>query len=1133
MRWGVLIYWSLLLFPGAVRAQIPLAAGSTVQDFNNLGTGLPTGWSVYTASTVSTLGTPASFTPAVTAWGAAGLGTDFRNSASDNLATNASTSTQASGANRAFGWRPVGGNASEVTPGRTGSLVATFASTSGFILTALSLRFFTTNDVSGSQTYQLEYRLGDTGNFTPIGTAYTTGPPFSATTISADATSLGALSNKTGPVYVRLRGTATSGASNLDTLGVDDFTLTASALPVITTQPTAQSTLAGQTVTFVVAANTTGAATYQWRKNGSAITGNASAATATLQLGAITMTSAGSYDVVVTDSVGSTTSDAATLTINKAAAAITLGVLTATYDGSPHGVSATTSPAGLAVVLSYGGNATPPTNAGTYSVTATISSADYQGSASGTLTITKAAATVMLGSLSPVYTSTPQAASAITIPAGLTVNFTYGGAASPPTNAGAHAVIGTISDVNYQGSTNGTLVIAKANQLISFPGPQQIVQAGVPVTLVATASSGLAPMTFSLVSGNGTLAGPTLTPADASPVTVRATQAGNANYNSAFADLTITPGARVSQSITFVAPDDRPANSGSFSLQATATSGLPIAFAVISGPATLSGDTLTLTGPTGPVTIRATQAGNTIFLAADDVVRPFNATTPLALPVVIFQSVDLAGFAGERLVLAATVGGFPLPTLKWRKNGADIPGATTATLEFASLAPADAGTYELQATNSVGAISSPRLSVSLQKRTQTITFETPITSASAGTGITLGATASSGLPISYAFVSGSGSLGGNVLTGIGGPIVIRATQPGNTTFAAATSVERTLSFLAGGQAPFITSPPLDQTITAGATATFQVSAIGSPPPVFQWQKDGVAIGTDPLLVLPKVTLTDAGRYTVIATNAVGTVSASANLVVQTAPTITIAPTDQSSLVGATATLNAAGTGFPSPAFQWRKNGLSIPGATNPVLTLAHLTAADAGRYDVVVSNAAGTTTSRSATVTVSLPDFSSNSTGPVATSEVPEGLEPSEAPAAERLTNFSTRGFVSPGAPLVAGFALAGKSPHRVLLRGIGPALGAAPFGMEGTLPSPRLTLFRGSAVLKTNDGWSAEPEAVVTRDVAARVGAFPLPPGSLDAAMVIYLEPGTYTAEVSGSANADGLEATGIALIEIYEVTP
>jgi hypothetical protein len=83
--------------------------------------------------------------------------------------------------------------------------------------------------------------------------------------------------------------------------------------------------------------------------------------------------------------------------ISKATATVVLGNLTQTYDGNPKGVTATTTPAGLVVTITYEGSATPPTNAGSYAVTATINDANYQGTASGTLTISQPTLSVSVG----------------------------------------------------------------------------------------------------------------------------------------------------------------------------------------------------------------------------------------------------------------------------------------------------------------------------------------------------------------------------------------------------------------------------------------------------------------------------------------------------------------------------------------------------------------------------------------------------------------------------------------------------------------------------------------------------------------------------------------------------------------
>ena len=159
----------------------------------------------------------------------------------------------------------------------------------------------------------------------------------------------------------------------------------------------------------------------------------------------------------------------------------------------------------------------------------------------GTLTITKAAASVFLSGLGATYDGTPRIVTASTSPAGLAVAITYDGSASPPTAAGSYAIVATVNETNYQGSATGTLTVAKAAQTISF-APIGSPSIDVPITLSATASSGL-PVTFSIVSGNGSIAGNTFTAHDGNAVTVRASQAGDTNYAAAPAfDQTVTAG---------------------------------------------------------------------------------------------------------------------------------------------------------------------------------------------------------------------------------------------------------------------------------------------------------------------------------------------------------------------------------------------------------------------------------------------------------------------------------------------------------------------------------------------------------------------------------------------------------------
>ena len=126
-----------------------------------------------------------------------------------------------------------------------------------------------------------------------------------------------------------------------------------------------------------------------------------------------------------------------------------------------------------------------------------------------------------------------------------------------------------------------------------------------------------------------------------------------------------------------------------------------------------------------------------------------------------------------------------------------------------------------------------------------------------------------------------------------------------------------------------------------------------------------------------------------------------------------------------------------------------------------------------------------------------------------------------RLANVSARNDVGTGNNiLIAGFVVSGADPKNMLIRAVGPGLER--FIGSGVLRDPLLKIFdSGSNLVATNDNWS--PSLQPSFDLT---GAFAIDNLSLDAALVVTLPPGAYTAQVSG---ADG--GTGQAIVEIYEL--
>lgn len=321
----------------------------------------------------------------------------------------------------------------------------------------------------------------------------------------------------------------------------------------------------------------------------------------------------------------------------------------------------------------------------------------------------------------------------------------------------------------------------KSSQSINFPVLADKVFGDAPFTLVATASL---PPSFSIVSGPATIEGATITLTGAGIVVVRASQAGNEKFAAAApVDRRFT--VKSPQSIIFDALADRSVRDSPFVLTATTSSGLSPAFSVVSGPATLVGSTVTLSG-LGDVVIRASQAGNATYAAAVSVERTF--TVRRLEQSIIFGPLGDRSISDAPFALTATANSGLRPSFSVVSGPAIFTGIWTLTLT-------GAGTVVVRASQSGNATYAAAAPVyqtfNVRKLDQSITFGT-LSDKVLGSGpFTVTAMASSGLPTVISLVSGPATVTGSTLTLTGvGTVVVRASQPGNARYSAAAHVDQ-------------------------------------------------------------------------------------------------------------------------------------------------------------------------------------------------------------------------------------------------------------------------------------------------------------------------------------------------------
>lgn len=218
----------------------------------------------------------------------------------------------------------------------------------------------------------------------------------------------------------------------------------------------------------------------------------------------------------------------------------------------------------------------------------------------------------------------------------------------------------------------------------------------------------------------------------------------------------------------------------------------------------------------------------------------------------------------------------------------------------------------------------------------------------------------------------------------------------------------------------------------------------------------------------------------------------------TPPVIASVSSGQTATAGQSVSLSVSATGTPTPTYQWYRNGFVVSGATSSTLTLNSVSTSSAGSYTVTVSNALGATTSPEIVLTVS--------------------------PSLNQRGLLTATARAETGAAIAGTFTIEGTTSKQILVRAIGPALGS--FGVPGVLADPFLTITTANGtVLGTNDDWNAASNASQISTVSQQVGAYALPSGGKDAAILRSFAPGTYHARVTAAGST-----AGVSMLEIYD---
>jgi uncharacterized repeat protein (TIGR02543 family) len=605
------------------------------------------------------------------------------------------------------------------------------------------------------------------------------------------------------------------------------------------------------------------------------------------------------------------------------------------FGSAPFAVKAPASTSGLPVTLSVksgpatiSGNTMTMTGVGTVVLAANqAGNANYTAATEvkTSFTVTKAAQTIAGFALigNKAYADLPFTVTAPVASSGLPVNLKVkSGPATISGNTVALTGVGTVilaanqaGNVNYLTAQEVTtsFAVSKATQTISaFSTITPKTFGAAPFAVTAPTSNRSLPVTLSVKSGPATISGNTVTLTGAGTVILAANQAGNANYLSAPEVTTSFTVSKATQTIgAFATIAPKVFGAAPFAVTApTSNRSLPVTLSVKSGPATISGNTVTLTGA-GTVVLAANQVGNANYLSAPEVTTSFTVSKA-AQTIDAFPTISPKTFGNAPFAVTAPTASSGLPVVLSVKSG-------PATIKGNTVTITGVGTIVLAANQAGNANNSPApevtTSFTVSKAAQTIgafTAITPKTFGAASFAVAL-PSVSSKLPVTLSVKSGPATISGNKVTITGvGTVLVAANQAGNANYEAAPEV--TTSFVVSKAAQTIRAFSKISSKTFGvAPFAITIPSASSKLPVTLSVKSGPAsisgnvvsvsgvgtvvlaanqVGNDNYIAAPEVTVS----FSVVkATQTIGAFAKISSKTVSTAPFVVTPPSSNRGL----------------------------------------------------------------------------------------------------------------------------------------------------------------------------------------------------------------------------------------------